>query len=90
MTDYAKLKNQVQPIEGSTSIKEIGWEAGVLTLRFAGPAFYCYEGVARDRYLDLLRSKSPGKFFQAEIKGKFDETKVEPPASALDEADQNF
>lgn len=84
--DYATLKASLSPLE-STSIKEIGWDAGMLTLRFSGPALYRYSGVARDRYLDLLRAKSPGKFFQAEIRGKFDETKVEPPAE-LDYEDQ--
>jgi len=69
---------QMQPVS-SSQIAAVGYDAGerVLGVQFHRGARYDYAGVPREVYEGLIAAESVGKYFGANIKGKFDFTKQE-------------
>jgi len=61
----------------SSNIKSIGYDpdAEILEVEFKDGAVYQYEDVPKKLHLKLMKTKSPGKVFYAEIKGKFKSSK---------------
>lgn len=51
----------------------------VLTIRFVKGGSYEYQEVPEDVYESLLSAESAGKFFAANIKGKFKSRKLQEP-----------
>lgn len=74
----------------SSQIGAVGYDAetNTLRIRFKSGSTYEYAGVPSDIYDDLLTAESFGRFFGANIKGKFeyerlpDEPKDGEPATA--------
>lgn len=60
----------------SSNISEVGWESDVLEVAFKTGSVYRYTGVPERIYRDLMQSASVGKFFAAEIRGKYAMTKI--------------
>ena len=68
---------ELKPIV-STRIKAIGYydEDSTLVILFTDNKKYEYNNVPKFMYKDLLINKSPGKYFDANIKGKYSFEKV--------------
>jgi len=70
------------PVDSSL-IKQIGYDGETLRVQFndkktgAGGKFYDYRDVPENIYDDLLSAESVGKFFHANIKGKYQTFAVE-------------
>lgn len=60
----------------SSSIKDVKWFEGLLYVTFHSGSIYEYVDVSEETYADFLRAESLGKFFIANIKGKYIETKA--------------
>ena len=67
---------QMYPVE-SSNIARIGWDAeSGLRIEFKpSGAAYTYPGVSFDVWNDFQESESKGKFFAANIKGKYEGVK---------------
>lgn len=72
----------------SSQIAEVGYDEGsqTLSVRFKqkdgtpSPNYYNYSGVDPETANAMETGESVGKFFYANVKGKFDFTKIEPAA----------
>lgn len=51
----------------------MGQTLGMLTIRFKSGKTYMYEGVPEETYQGLLKSSSPGRYFNASIKDVYSE-----------------
>jgi hypothetical protein len=62
----------------SSNIKMVGFDAdkSELHIKFNTGAEYAYLGIARDTFDNLMDAPSKGKFFAAEIKGKYEYRRV--------------
>ena len=62
----------------SSNIKAAGFNtlAGTMRIQFSNGTEYDYEGVNAEMYNNFLESKSQGRFFHQNIKGKLTGTKV--------------
>lgn len=62
----------------SSNIKMVGYDGDLeeLHIKFHSGAEYAYSGVPDDVFNDLLNAPSKGKFFNIEIKGKYDYQRV--------------
>lgn len=68
---------QHKPIH-SSMLASAGWEDNILEITFAkGNNTYRYYNVPVEEYKNLLAAESPGKYFTAFIKGKYQSLKVE-------------
>lgn len=57
----------------SSNIQAIGHDGQqTLFVRFIGGAVYEYKGVGKELYESFLNSDSKGRFFLANVKGKFE------------------
>lgn len=63
----------------SSNIQSIGYDPNSLTLRiqFKGDSVYDYVRVPPGKFSEIMSSDSQGKFFYAQIKGKYDCTKLD-------------
>lgn len=63
----------------SSNLKRCRYDPGtfLLTIEFHSGAQWAYAGVPMHKALELMRAESPGKYFNAEIKDKFGELKLE-------------
>lgn len=63
----------------SSQIDAVGYDAGqrVLGVKFHRSGRYDYTGVPQDVYDGMLAAESVGKYFGANVKGKFDFAKHE-------------
>lgn len=61
----------------STNINTIGYDGAALFIRFNHGGVYRYDGVPAHTHAALLEAESAGKFFHAEIKGKFEFVKLD-------------
>jgi len=63
----------------SSQIDAVGYDAGqrVLGVQFHRSGRYDYTGVPQDVYDGMLAAESVGKYFGANVKGKFDFSKHE-------------
>lgn len=66
-----------------SNVRAVGYdpENSVLHIDF-GTTTYAYQNVPPEIYDGILAAGSPGKFFYAKIKGKFEFTKLEPKKEA--------
>lgn len=55
----------------SSNVKAIGYDNGTLFVEFHGSGTYRYEKVPRELYDDFLAAESAGRFFAANVRGKF-------------------
>lgn len=55
----------------SSNIESIGYESGIMEVRFKNGGLYQYRGVSKDDYNELINAKSVGKHLnQMGIKGR--------------------
>lgn len=62
----------------SSSVMGIGHDGQDLWVRFQGGALYRYKGAAAHHVEALLGHKSPGGYFQREIRGAFGGERIIP------------
>lgn len=68
----------LQPIEHSSNIEAIGYDAleQLLAIRFTSGSTYEYEGVPAEVYNALMGAHSKGSFFYQNIRGQYATRKV--------------
>ena len=52
----------------SSNLSAVGYENGILYIRFHGGQMYCYYGVPEFVYEELMSAPSHGKYFAANIR----------------------
>jgi hypothetical protein len=72
---------KLHPVSKSTQIKYIGYsrENSELEIVFVSGGHYRYKGVPPEVYVAFARSKSLGQFFHANIRGRYDFLRLNPP-----------
>jgi hypothetical protein len=62
----------------SSSIRSVGYDpaAKILEVEFASGAIYRHHDVPPEIYVDLLSAESVGKFYGANLRGKFQYAKA--------------
>jgi len=65
----------------SSTIAEVGYGLGTLTIKFKNGTAYGYNDVPEKVYKDLLIAKSKGKYFAANIKNKYYTMKMGSPVT---------
>ena len=60
----------------STNISSIGYENGILEIRFRNGGTYQYYGVPESVYHSLMNASSKGRYLERYIKGKYRYRKV--------------
>lgn len=60
----------------SSDISSIGYEGSTLHIRFNSGGLYAYYNVPASIYNGLMSASSHGKYFHANIKGRYGDTKV--------------
>ena len=55
----------------SSAIAAIGYENGVLAVRFHGSGTYYHHGVPYEVYLGLMQASSKGAYYSANIRGRY-------------------
>lgn len=71
----------------SSNVAAVGYDNGALFVEFHGSGTYRYDKVPRELYDEFLAAESAGRFFAANVRGKFGHkpVPVEPePASRAD------
>lgn len=63
------------PVE-SSNIQSIGWEDMELYITFNSAITYVYYDVPEEVFEEMLDAPSQGKYFHANIKGKYDYDKA--------------
>lgn len=66
---------QLTPVK-SSNITELGWNDGVLHVRFKNGGLFSYSGVTNAMYNDLLAAESIGAHFSKHIRTKHKGTKL--------------
>lgn len=61
----------LQSLVDSSNVNRVGWDNGTLYVDFHKTGTYSYAGVPLDVYNEFIAAPSAGKFFIAEVKGKF-------------------
>ncbi len=76
----------------STMFDAIGHDpiANTLAVRMKNGKTYHYAGVTAEQHGELMNAKSMGQHFGAAIRGKFDHSIIEEPASDVAKDDQPF
>lgn len=60
---------QLTPVK-SSNIAELGWNDGVLHVRFKNGGLFSYSGITNAMYDELLKAESIGSHFSKHIKTK--------------------
>ncbi|HIX25739.1 MAG TPA: KTSC domain-containing protein [Candidatus Lachnoclostridium avicola] len=60
----------------SSNLHSIGWENGILHIRFQSGSLYEYIGVPASIYNGLLEARSHGRFFSDYIKNQYAYKKI--------------
>lgn len=60
----------------STDISSIGYEGTTLHIRFNSGGLYAYYNVPASVYNGLMGASSKGKYFHANIKGRYGDTRI--------------
>ncbi len=60
----------------STNISSIGYEGTTLHIRFNSGGLYAYYNVPSSVYNGLMGASSKGKYFHANIKGRYGDTRI--------------
>jgi KTSC domain len=62
--------------ENSSHIREANWDGGVLTVTFKGGERYEFYDVPSALLQEMQAAPSAGRFFNSEIKGRYESAKV--------------
>ncbi|WP_428383569.1 KTSC domain-containing protein [Nevskia ramosa] len=73
---------EMKPIEHSSNIKAVGYEAGVLRIQFASGKAYDYPGVKPEQHAELMAAPSIGSHFAKTIRPQFDGVQVDSEAKS--------
>ncbi len=75
--DMTTIKNGIQltPVK-SSNIAELGWNDGVLHVKFSNGGLFSYSGVTSQAYDELLKAKSIGAHFAKHVRPKFKGVKL--------------
>lgn len=65
----------MQPVR-SSDLQSVGYESGVLHIRFNSGGTYRYDGVPESVYRGLMSAPSHGRYFHAHIKGCYSYKRV--------------
>lgn len=65
----------------SSNVKAIGYDDGALFVEFHGSGTYRYDKVPRQVFDDFLAAESAGRFFAANVRGKFGHKPVDAPTA---------
>lgn len=60
----------------SSNVRKVGWLDETLYVEFKTGAVYCYTGVSKSLYLELLEAQSIGHFLNDEIKKTYPYTRI--------------
>jgi hypothetical protein len=60
----------------SSNLASVGWENGTLHVQFRDGRTYAYEAVPPETAKSLTEASSPGKFFEAHIRGRYDNSRL--------------
>ena len=66
---------QMTPVK-SSNIAELGWNDGVMHVKFSNGGLFSYAGITNQMYNELLNAKSIGSHFGKYIRPKFKGTKL--------------
>lgn len=73
---------QRRPVN-SSNLAAVGWEegeqgseVGQMQVEFRNGAVYAYEDVPRSEYENLLGASSPGRYFNQNVLGIYDERRI--------------
>lgn len=73
---------QRTPVQ-SSNILSVGYAEDSRTLEVEFPgSVYQYKGVPAEAHTDMLKAESVGKFFAANVRGKFDAIKTDEKTAA--------
>lgn len=61
----------------SSNIDVVGFSDDVLYIRFHNGGSYCYENVSRATFVSMTEAESVGKYFIANVRGKFPFSKLD-------------
>lgn len=61
----------------SSNIASVGYGQGILEIEFNSGAIYQYEDVPVATYVELLQAESVGKYFNKNIKSKYNYRRVD-------------
>lgn len=65
----------MQPVS-SSNIASIGYENGLLHIRFHSGGLYAYYNVPTSIYNGFMNASSHGSYFHSHIKGRYGDTKI--------------
>ena len=65
----------MQPVS-SSDIRSVGYQNGVLYIAFNSGSIYSYAGVPEVIYQNLMTAASHGRYFHANIKGRYAYSRV--------------
>lgn len=69
----------LKPVK-SSNLKKVGYDAGAQALHIDfGRGVYVFHGVPPEKHRELVNAVSPGKYFAAQIRGKYEVKKPEKP-----------
>lgn len=73
------MVTKIEPIEGSSNIAGIGYDAASreLAVRFRSGTLYRYSDVPPEVAAEFKGAESKGSFFSKQIRGSFDSEKVD-------------
>lgn len=60
----------------STDISSVGYDGNTMHIRFNSGGLYAYYNVPSSVYNGLMGASSKGKYFHANIKGRYGDTKI--------------
>ena len=60
----------------STDIASVGYSGSTLHIRFNSGGLYAYYNVPADIYNGLMSAGSKGRYFHANIKGRYGDTRI--------------
>lgn len=60
----------------SSDIASVGYENGTLHILFHSGGLYAYYNVPEQIYLGLIRAGSVGRYFHANIRGRYSDTRI--------------
>jgi hypothetical protein len=61
----------------SSNIESVGHDAETLRIKFTTGAEYDYQGVSEETFRGMLGAESVGRYFAANIRGKYQHKQVE-------------
>ena len=60
----------------SSNVESVGFKDGKLQVQFKGGGLYSYNNVKPAVFEAFIKAPSPGKYFAANVKGKYTVTKL--------------